>query len=108
MDGKIVNGGTGMKGYIVGFQSRASANHEIVDYWFSTSPKDGMRWDTRELAEADVLIFNRGITINHDLHRPYVLQSFEVEEFNDGFIVGCEGPFAIRGLGQGFPLEEES
>ncbi len=33
-----------MKGYIVGFKSRESANHEIIDYWFSSSSKDAMRW----------------------------------------------------------------
>ena len=65
-----------MKGYIVGFKSRESANHEIIDYWFSTSPKDAMLWDLREFAEGDVRHFNRGITINEDIQRPHTLQDF--------------------------------
>lgn len=53
-----------MKGYIVGFKSRASADHQVIDYWFSDSAPDAMRWNLRELAEADVCLFNRGITIS--------------------------------------------
>jgi hypothetical protein len=88
-----------MKGYIVGFKSRESANHEIVDYWFSSSPKDAMRWRLRELAEADVRHFNRGITINEDLQRPYSLSDFQMEEVEDGFVVWADGPFVVRGSG---------
>jgi hypothetical protein len=88
-----------MKGYIVGFKSRESANHEIIDYWFSTSPKDAMRWDLREFAEGDVRHFNRGITINEDIQRPHTLQDFQIEEFEGRFVVWCDGPFVIRGAG---------
>ena len=86
-----------MKGYIVGFKSRESADHQIIDYWFSNSPKDAMRWDIRELAEADVRLFNRGITINEDLGHPHFLNDFEIEEPEPGkFIVFAEGPFVVR------------
>lgn len=86
-----------MKGYIVGFKSRESANHEIVDYWFSTSPKDAMTWAMRELVEADVRVFNRGITINEDISRPHLINDFQIEELELGkFIVFAEGPFVIR------------
>lgn len=88
-----------MKGYIVGFKSRESANHEIIDYWFSPSPKDAMRWSLRELAETEVRLFNRGITINEDLHRPHLLSDFQVEEFEGGFVVWADGPFAVRRSG---------
>jgi len=87
---------TAMRGYIVGFKSRESANHEIVDCWFSTSPKDAMRWHIPELAEADVRLFNRGILINDDIQCPYLLRNFEVEECEDGYVAACEGPFVIR------------
>jgi hypothetical protein len=86
-----------MKGYIVGFKSRASADHQIIDYWFSDSANDAMRWDIRELAEADVRLFNRGITINEDLGQPHLLQNFEIEEVEaEKFIVFAEGPFVVR------------
>lgn len=89
-----------MKGYIVGFKSRKSADHEIVDYWFSSSPKDAMRWTIREFVEVEVRHFNRGITINEDLGRPYMLTDFEIEEPEPGqFIVCAEGPFVVHGLG---------
>ena len=90
-----------MKGYIVGFKSRESANHEIVDYWFSSSPKDAMRWSLKELADADIRLFNRGITINEDLQRPHTLNDFQIEEVEDRFIVWCEGPFVVRARGEG-------
>jgi hypothetical protein len=93
--------GKQMKGYIVGYKSRESANHEIIDYWFSTSPKDALRRPTRELAEAEIFLFNRGITINADLQRPHLLNDFQVEEFEDGFVVWCEGPFVVRARGEG-------
>ncbi len=73
-----------MKGYIVGFKSRESANHEIIDYWFSSSSKDAMRWGLREFAEADVGLFNRGITINEDLQRPHMLTDFSIEVRGSG------------------------
>ncbi len=37
-----------MKAYIVGYKSRESANHGIIDYWFSLSSKDAMKIPTRE------------------------------------------------------------
>ena len=90
-----------MKGYIVGYKTRESANHGIVDYWFSTSPKDAMKIPSREWAESEVRLFNRGITINEDLQRPHRLDDFQVEEFEDGFVVWCEGPFVVRARGEG-------
>jgi hypothetical protein len=90
-----------LKGYIVGYKSRESANHEIVDYWFSTSATDAMRWHLKELAEKEVPLFNRGITINEDLQRPYILNDFQIEEVEDGFVVWCEGPFVVRVRGEG-------
>lgn len=89
-----------MKGYIVGFKSRESANHEIIDYWFSPSSNDAMRWGLREFAEADVRLFNRGITINEDLQRPHMLTDFQIEEVENGFVVWADGPFVVRGSGR--------
>lgn len=62
--------GKKMKGYIAAFKSRASADHQVIDYWFSDSPKDAMCWDVRELVKADVRQFNRGITIKAVEVRP--------------------------------------
>lgn len=90
-----------MKGFIVGYKSRESANHQIIDYWFSDSPKDAMHWPLRELAEAEVRCFNHGITINEDLQNPFLLQDFQIEELEDGFVVWCEGPFVARARGAG-------
>jgi hypothetical protein len=59
-----------------------------------------MRWSLRELAEADVRHFNRGITINQEFQRPYMLKDFQIEEVEDGFVVWCEGPFVVRGSGE--------
>ncbi len=83
-----------MKGYIVGYKSRESANHEIIDYWFSSSPKDAMKVRTKEWAEQDVGRFNRGITINEDTPQPCLLTDFQIEEFEGEFIFWCEGPFS--------------
>jgi len=86
-----------MKGYIVGFKSRASADHQVIDYCFSDSAQDAMRWDLRELAEADVRLFNRGIMINEDLGQPHLLDDFAIEEVEpEKFIVFAEGPFVPR------------
>ncbi len=41
-----------MKEYIVGFESRASAEHEIIDYRFSFSPSDAMGWQLRDHAQS--------------------------------------------------------
>ena len=41
-----------MMEYIVGFESRVSADHEIIDYRFSFSPNDAMRWQLRDRAES--------------------------------------------------------
>lgn len=90
-----------MKGYIVRYKSRESANHEIIDYWFSDSPKDAHKFPSKEWAEGEVNRFNRGITINQDLQRPHVLDDFQIEEFEDGFLIWCEGPFVVRARGEG-------
>lgn len=89
-----------MRGYIVGYKSRESANHEIIDYWFSTSPKDDLKFPSKEWAEPEVSRFNRGITINEDLQRPHVLGDFQLEEFDNGLVVWCEGPFVVRAHGE--------
>jgi hypothetical protein len=90
-----------MKGYIVRYEHRASENGPMIDYWFSSSARDAMRYSDRDLAEGDVDHFNLGITINEDLGAPYVLQKFEVEEFEGKFMVSADGPFVIRGHGVG-------
>ena len=86
------------KAYIVGFESRESANHEIKDYQFSSSAEDAMPWSSKTYAETEVLDFNRrGITINADLGRPWVVHTFQVEEREPGvFIIAAEGPFVER------------
>lgn len=89
-----------MRGYIVRYKSRESANHEIIDYWFSSSAKDAYKFPSKEWAEPEVSRFNRGITINEDLQRPHVLNDFQVEEFEDGFVIWCEGPFVVRAHGE--------
>jgi hypothetical protein len=90
-----------MKGYIVGYKSRESANHEIIDYWFSTSPKDAMKFPTKDWADTEKYRFNRGITINEDLQQPHRLDDFQIEEFEDQFVVWCKGPFVVRARGEG-------
>jgi hypothetical protein len=59
-----------------------------------------MRWGLREVAEAEVRLFSRGITINEDLQRPHTLTDFQIEEAENGFIVCADGPFAVRGSGR--------
>jgi hypothetical protein len=88
-----------MKAYVRGYKFRESANHEIVDYWFCLNPKDALVRPTREWAEGEVSLFSRGITINEDLKRPYVLTEFEIEPLADGFVISCDGPFEVRGVG---------
>jgi hypothetical protein len=91
-----------MKAYIVWFESRESANGEIIDYQFSSSPTDAMSWSVRQFAGADIRHFNRGITINEDVGHPHRLTNFEIEEREPGkFVVFAEGPFVERTRGEG-------
>ena len=89
-----------MKAYIRGFQSRKSANNEITDYWFAAVPQDAMKIPSREWAEGDVRLIGGGITINEDTPQPHLITQFEIEEFEDGFVISCEGPFFFRGSGE--------
>ncbi|HMH14711.1 MAG TPA: hypothetical protein VK578_16555 [Edaphobacter sp.] len=51
-----------MKGYVVRWKIRD--DNQIIDYWFSSSPRDGATWPTRESAGDHMQEFNRkGVTI---------------------------------------------
>jgi hypothetical protein len=89
-----------MKRYIADIKMRDDG--EKVDYWFCSSQKEAMSWGIRELADAELWQFNRGITINEDIGRAYVLRNFEVEERAPGeFVVFADGPFVVRTRGEG-------
>jgi hypothetical protein len=87
-----------MKGYLVRWKSRADDDHRTIDYWFSTSPKDGATWDLSELAEIDMREFNRnGVTIPSSNGGNHVIADFIVEKREDGkFVVCCEAPFIVE------------
>lgn len=88
-----------MKGYLVRWRSRAEDDHRTIDYWFSTSPKDGGTWELCELAEVDMREFNRnGVMIPSSLGGNHVIHDFTVEEREDGkYVVCCEAPFIVQG-----------
>jgi hypothetical protein len=60
-----------------------------------------MKVPSREWAEAEVRNSNRGITINEDLRQPHRLEDFQIEEFEDGFVIFADGPFVVRMRGEG-------
>ena len=84
-----------MKGYVVRWEIREDDDHQTIDYWFSTSPRDGATWPERESAEVHVRDFNqKGATIESSSGGEYTIQDFTVEEREDGkFVVFCEAPF---------------
>jgi hypothetical protein len=86
-----------MKAYVRGYKSRKSANHEVIDYWFSITPQDAMKIPSREWAQGDIRLVRYGITINEDTDHPHLLTGFQIEEFEDGFVISCEGSFFFRG-----------
>ena len=59
-----------------------------------------MKIPTKEWAEREAATFNGRITINEDIKRPHILNNFQIEEFEDGFVIWCDGPFVVRGSGE--------
>ncbi len=86
-----------MKGYLVRWKIRAG-DDQTIDYWFSTSPRDGATWPARESAEVHVGDFNqKGVTIPSSLGGGHTIHDFTVEEREDGkFVVFCEAPFIVE------------
>jgi hypothetical protein len=88
-----------MKMYIKAYKSRESVNHMLIDYWFCATPTDALWRADKTIAEDEIMAFNRGITINKDIQRPHLLTNFQIERFNEGYVIWCDGPFEIRGEG---------
>jgi hypothetical protein len=84
-----------MKGYVVRWKIRD--DNQITDYWFSSSPRDGATWPTRESVQVHVQDFNRkGVTIPSSLG-DRTIHDFKVEEREDGkFVVFYEAPVILR------------
>jgi hypothetical protein len=91
-------GGEQMNGYLVRWKSRAEDDHRTIDYWFSTSPKDGATRGLLKLAEIDMREFNRnGVTIPSSLGGNHVIHDFSVEKRDDGkIVVCCDAPFILQ------------
>jgi hypothetical protein len=86
-----------MKGYVVRWKIRENDDHQTIDYWFSTLPKDGATWPTRESVEVHIRDFNKkGVTIPSSFGGR-TIHDFKVEEREDGkFVVFCEAPVILR------------
>lgn len=86
--------------------SRDDPNKNLIDYWFCEYAKDAAYWVTRELADINVMRFNRGITIPSLFGGSYTIFDFQVEEFAaDQFVIFAEAPFIVteRGTGNANP-----
>ncbi|HMH13508.1 MAG TPA: hypothetical protein VK578_10410 [Edaphobacter sp.] len=86
-----------MKGYLVRWKIR-DGDDQTIDYWFSSSPRDGATWPTRESAEVHMQEFNRkGVTIPSSFGERLTIHDFKVEEREDGkFVVFYEAPVILR------------
>lgn len=84
-----------MKCYVVRWKIREDDDHLTIDYWFSTSPKEGATWPTRESVDVHVSDFNRkGVTIPSSDGGEHSIHNFTIEERNDGkFVAYCDAPF---------------
>jgi hypothetical protein len=66
---------------------------------FCATPTDALWRADKTIPEDEIMAFDRGITINEDIHRPHLLTNFQIEKFNEGYVIWCDGPFEIRGAG---------
>ena len=83
------------KGYINRWESRAYSENQMMDYWFCEFAKDAAYWNSREEAEMDVALYNRGISIPSAQGGIYTIRDFQVEEHSPGvFLIFCEAPLA--------------
>lgn len=84
-----------LKGYIRASQIRRRPEKPLTDYSFDHRSEEGIRFETRQEAEASCVIFNgHRIEIPSSEGGKHICENFQVEERADGkFVVFCLGPF---------------
>src|SRR5438270_13679980 len=67
-----------------------------TDYWFNSKIENAAHWPTRQDAENDCVLFNRGILIPSNEGGTHVCKGFKVEERTPvEYVVYCDAPFII-------------
>jgi hypothetical protein len=83
------------KGYIRKWEKPKDPDSDLSGTtYFCEFAKDAAYWDNREIAESDCRIFNHGITIPSAEGGSFLIQNFDIEEFQPGiFVIFCHAPF---------------
>jgi hypothetical protein len=84
-----------LSGHSIEWPTNRWRSREIFD--FDSRPERALYWTTREEANRDCTLFNRGIEIPSSEGGMYILRNFKVEKrTSDEFVIVCEGPFIPR------------